>query len=113
MLGLSWQSVVEENIATNKALDNIQDKDCDRDWGEAIDVSVFFGRQEEIIILSNWIERDRCRAILLLGMGGIGKTALAIKTAQTIQTEFKFILWRSLRNAPNLASLLAENYSIC
>ncbi|MGF1539565.1 MAG: NACHT domain-containing protein [Pleurocapsa sp.] len=110
VLGLAWQSIVEggENAVCDQVSDNDRHEDCYQDWGEAIDVSVFFGRQAEIITLRNWLKRDRCRAILLLGMGGIGKTALAIKTAQTIQTEFQFVFWRSLRNAPLLTNLLAE-----
>jgi hypothetical protein len=41
-------------------------------------------------------------------MGGIGKTALAIKLGQSIQSQFNFVIWRSLRNAPSLEELLAE-----
>jgi NB-ARC domain len=41
-------------------------------------------------------------------MGGIGKTALAVKLAQQIQDKFEFIIWRSLRNAPTIEEILAE-----
>jgi WD40 repeat protein len=41
-------------------------------------------------------------------MGGIGKTSLSIKLAQQIQGEFEFVVWRSLRNSPPLAELLAN-----
>ncbi|MBD2461381.1 AAA family ATPase [Oscillatoria sp. FACHB-1407] len=106
-----------------------------QDWGEAIDVSTFYGRVTELSTLHQWINRDRCRLVLLLGMGGIGKTALAVKLAQEIVGNreakietgnaeagtqnsptphsllpilFTHIIWRSLRNAPLLETLLDE-----
>ncbi|MDJ0636904.1 MAG: NB-ARC domain-containing protein [Xenococcaceae cyanobacterium MO_188.B29] len=79
-----------------------------QDWGEAIDVSIFYGRTEELATLEKWIEIDRCRLVAVLGMGGIGKTALAVKIAQQLQEQFEYVIWRSLRNAPPLETLLGE-----
>ena len=93
-LGLSWQDVVENNSK--------------QDWGEAIDVSLFFGRDEEIKTLKQWIVFDKCRLISLLGMGGIGKTALSIKVSQLVENKFDFVIWRSLRNTPAPENILAE-----
>ncbi|MEO0374983.1 MAG: NB-ARC domain-containing protein, partial [Cyanobacteria bacterium P01_A01_bin.17] len=78
------------------------------DWGEAPDVSVFHGRSEALSILKKWIQVDRCRLIGILGMGGIGKSALSVKLAQQIQNEFDNVIWRSLRNAPPIDSLLQD-----
>lgn len=78
------------------------------DWGEALDVSKFHGRTEELIKLTKWISEDHCRLISILGMGGIGKTALAVKLAQQFEGMFDHIIWRSLRNAPTLESLLRD-----
>jgi WD40 repeat protein/DNA-binding SARP family transcriptional activator len=78
------------------------------DWGEAVDVSIFYGREAELATLQHSILHQHCRLLLLAGMGGIGKTALAAKLAQTIQAEFDFVIWRSLRNAPTLELLLAD-----
>ncbi len=79
-----------------------------QDWGEAIDVSVFYGRTEELTTLQQWIVNERCRLVMVLGMGGIGKTALSIKIAERIQEQFDFVIWRSLGNAPPVLELLAD-----
>ncbi|MEG4073708.1 NB-ARC domain-containing protein [Microcoleus sp. Pol14C2] len=77
-------------------------------WGEAIDVSIFYGRAEELALLEQWLIVARCRLVTLLGMGGIGKTSLSIKLAERIQEQFDYIIWHSLRNAPLILDLLAE-----
>lgn len=76
------------------------------DWGEAIDVAIFYGREQELGRLHQWVGGDRCRLVTLLGMGGMGKTSLSVKFAETMQTEFEGVIWRSLRNAPPLDELL-------
>src|SRR5260370_11621496 len=47
------------------------------DWGEALDVPAFYGREEELALLSQWVGEARCRVGSVLGMGGIGKAARA------------------------------------
>ncbi len=79
-----------------------------QDWGEAMDVSVFYGRTGELATLEQWIVQERCRLVALLGMGGIGKTALSVKLAQQMQGEFEYVIWRSLLHAPPIQEILAE-----
>lgn len=79
-----------------------------QDWGEAIDTSFFYGRTVEQTTLRKWIVNDRCRLVALLGMGGIGKTALSVKLAQQLENQFEYVIWRSLRHAPPVQELLAN-----
>ncbi len=79
-----------------------------QDWGEAVDVRVFYGRETELETLERWIAIDRCRLMAILGMGGIGKTALSVKLAEQIKDQFDYLLWRSLRNAPPVEEILGE-----
>ncbi|NJO67419.1 MAG: hypothetical protein HC832_08800 [Leptolyngbyaceae cyanobacterium RM1_405_57] len=82
--------------------------DSQHDWGEAPDVSLFYDRVSELATLNGWIRQDRCRLIAILGMGGMGKTALSMKLAEQTQDEFELVIWRSLRNAPPVLDLLVN-----
>jgi len=79
-----------------------------QDLSEAVDVSSFYGRTTELDLLEQWILQDNCRLIALLGMGGIGKTALSVKLAHQIKDKFDYITWRSLRHAPPINYLIAQ-----
>jgi WD40 repeat protein len=88
------------------------------DWGDAPDVPTFHGRQPELVTLEQWIVKDRCRLINIVGFagigktslvrGGIGKTDLSLQLARQIRDEFEYLIWRSLFNAPPLEILLTE-----
>lgn len=78
------------------------------DWGEAPDVSSFYGKPQELEHLNQWIAADRCQLVTLLGMGGIGKTTVVTKLAQQLASEFECVIWRSLRNTPTLEVLLTD-----
>ncbi|MEO0457164.1 MAG: NB-ARC domain-containing protein [Cyanobacteria bacterium P01_A01_bin.114] len=83
-------------------------KDPQQDWEEAIDTTFFHGRRDESARLQTAILADKCRLVAILGLGGIGKTSLAAKLAQTLCSDFDAVIWRSVRNAPSLKHLLKE-----
>lgn len=77
-----------------------------QDWGTAIDGSMFYGREAELKQLHQWICVERCRLIALFGMSGIGKSTLVVKTAQQIQEQFEYVVWRSLQSMPSLETFV-------
>jgi hypothetical protein len=79
-----------------------------QDWGEAIDVSYFYNRLQELETLETWISGNSTRAIGIFGIGGIGKTSLSVKLAQEVQSQFEFVIWRSLQQAPTLDVILSN-----
>lgn len=76
------------------------------DWGEAFDVPSFYGRTSELALLSRWIIEEGCRVVSVLGMGGIGKSALAVTVMHQMARHFDVVIWRCLRNVPTCEALL-------
>ncbi|TFI51141.1 hypothetical protein BLD44_027820 [Mastigocladus laminosus UU774] len=76
--------------------------------GNLIDISTLYGRSLELAELEQWIIKERCQLIAVLGIGGIGKTALSLKLAKQIQDKFEHVVFRSLHNAPSLDYLIQD-----
>ncbi|PSB57870.1 NB-ARC domain-containing protein [Chamaesiphon polymorphus] len=99
VLGLDWQEIIAKTEPISIA-------NCD--WGEAPDTSMFVSRDVEITTLDRWIVTEGVRLVTVLGIGGIGKTSLVTKLAQDIAGEFKYVIWRSLREAPPVEKIIAD-----
>ncbi|MEG3881901.1 NB-ARC domain-containing protein [Microcoleus sp. herbarium7] len=78
------------------------------DWGQAPDVTVFYGRTEELTALKQSIVSDNCRLVALLGSPGSGKTTLSVQLASQVQNEFDAVIWRSLRSATAPSDFLTD-----
>ncbi|HEY9649257.1 MAG TPA: NB-ARC domain-containing protein, partial [Coleofasciculaceae cyanobacterium] len=94
----NWQEIADQQL----------NQQAIADWGEAPEVSVFYGRRDELQTLEQWIVTERCKLVALLGMGGMGKTTLAAKLAEQLSGEFDYLIWRSLRNAPPVEEILTD-----
>lgn len=84
------------------------------DWDGAPAVAQLFGRENEAEMLRSWILGDLCRVVLIMGLGGVGKTDLVTCVgrggnqwegtsailADGIRNHFETVVWRSLLNAP-------------
>ncbi|WGV23487.1 NB-ARC domain-containing protein [Halotia branconii] len=82
------------------------------DWQQAPDIESFYGRNQQLQQLEQWITSDRCKLITIVGIGGIGKTALVLALTDRMQSQFDFLIWRSFSTVPSLISLLDSLLSI-
>lgn len=108
VLGLDWEEVVDKDYAKHLVDSTSSNSYRCQDWGDAPDVRNFYGRTQELNTLNQWLVADSCRLVVLWGIGGIGKTALAVRCGEKVEEKFAGLIWRSLRNAPVLPELLGD-----
>lgn len=77
-------------------------------WGEAPRAEAFFGREEELGQLADWLTTDQANLVAILGIGGQGKTTLAATVARSLADQFDGVYWRSVINSPPLEIVLAD-----
>jgi predicted transcriptional regulator len=75
---------------------------------EALELTTFYNRTSELTTLKQWILEDHTRLITIYGLSGIGKSALTFKLIEEINTEFDYIIWKSLNNLPTLSTLQTQ-----
>jgi hypothetical protein len=105
------QSEPQDKEKFNEKTSNSEPK-VHLDLADAPEPNLFYNRTSELTTLENWI-LARTRLINILGLSGIGKTALTLQLIPQIQHEFDRIIWRSLRNSPPLASLQTDLIQFC
>jgi transcriptional regulator with XRE-family HTH domain len=77
-------------------------------WGDAPVHPAFYGREWELGLLAEWVVQAHCRVVSVLGLGGIGKSALAVNLMHRVAGNFQVVVWRSLRDVPSCDALLSE-----
>jgi WD40 repeat protein/transcriptional regulator with XRE-family HTH domain len=78
------------------------------DWGDALAFPSFYGREQEMAQLTRWILQEHCQTVSLLGIGGIGKSTLAVNAMHQLAEHFDVVIFRSLRDAPSCEELLDD-----
>ncbi|MDY6802636.1 MAG: NB-ARC domain-containing protein [Cyanobacteriota bacterium] len=64
-----------------------------------------YNRTQELNTLKQWILEENSPIVTIIGLSGIGKTALARQLVEEIKDNFHRVLWRSHRQFPTLNSL--------
>ena len=59
-------------------------------------------------LITTWVLEDRCQVVSVLGLGGIGKSALAVSLMHQLAEHFEVVIWRSLRDAPACEAFLDD-----
>ena len=102
----TWQEIAELSFEPS---DEPLPKPFLVDWGDAPDIEQFYGREQELQQLQTWILKDKAKLININGLGGNGKTALAMALVEQLQTtEFESIIWRSVNTVSSLDVLLTD-----
>ena len=81
----------------------------DPNWDSLpFDISDFRGREASLADLTQWILDDRGRLLCLSGIPGIGKTWLAVKLAEQVQSQFQRLIYQDLQDCPAPLNLITD-----
>jgi NB-ARC domain len=99
----NWEAIADASGVDSEIIADISTPYLD--WNDAPDVESFYGRNQELTQLEQWIGGG-CKLVMIVGIAGIGKTALTLALIERIQSQFNCLLWKSLHSAPSLDDLI-------
>ncbi|WP_204102273.1 MULTISPECIES: ATP-binding protein [Spirulina sp. CCY15215] len=70
-------------------------------------INQFYGRSNELSMLSRWIENEHTRLVSIIGLEGVGKTALVRKFVDLNSQDFDAIIWKSIKQ-PKILDILTS-----
>ena len=101
------------NQPQNQQSNNIDNfKKSEYDLTLAPQIINFYNRETELKTISNWILKQNTRLISILGLSGIGKTALVKRWVDLNLDQFEVIIWRSLKYPKPLELLVKDLLNI-
>ena len=103
-----WSNQLEAASVEETEISQTNKVDRKLDWQTIPKINICYGRTEELALLNKWLVDDRCRLVSIVGMGGIGKTTLAVKCVEQVQADFRAIVWRDLRNSISVSELVID-----
>lgn len=84
-----------------------------RDLTIAPQILNFYARESELKTLSNWILNQHTRLISVLGLSGIGKTAVVKRFIDLNLQKFEVVIWRNLKFPKSLELLVNDLLNVC
>ena len=79
-------------------------------WNDAPTAVTIFGRETEVQhLLSTITEEGQAKRLLsIVGLGGVGKTAMAVELVRRAATDFECVLWLSLVGRMSVKDVATE-----
>ncbi|MBD2355610.1 hypothetical protein H6G41_13455 [Tolypothrix sp. FACHB-123] len=99
----NWEAIADGSVGESAIIADISAPYLD--WQEAPNVESFYGRDRELTQLEQWIVGG-CKLVTIVGMAGIGKTALTLALIERMQSQFNYLIWKSLNSTPSVEALV-------
>jgi len=115
--GRTPQNVLAEVEDSESGSESLNQHSLGIEMRPSIDSDIAFeaghlvGREQELEDMKRWTIVERCRVLCLVGIGGIGKTSLAMALVPHLLPHFAQIFCRSVRALPPLSQILREALS--
>ncbi|MFM5979220.1 MAG: NB-ARC domain-containing protein, partial [Sphaerospermopsis kisseleviana] len=90
---------------------NHDQQSCKYDLQSSPQIMCFYGREEELETLYNWILNQNSRLVSVLGLGGIGKTTLVKRFIDFNLEKFEVIIWQNLKIFNCLDTIITDIFT--